>query len=173
MPYTNFEIDKCLASMVLLVDTREQPTEKLMARIAATGLPYERQKLDAGDYSCKCSLPSGDILDFSSKVAVERKMNLDELCMCFGRERPRFEREFERARQAGTRIYLLVEKDNWEKVYAGKYRSLLKPQALVASIDAFRARYGMQLDFCKPETTGKLIRDILYRELKEYLKDCG
>ena len=59
---------------------------------------------------------------------------------------------------------------NWEKAYNGKYRSLYNAKALVASIDAFRARYGMQLDFCKEETTGRLIRDILYRELKEHLQ---
>ena len=46
----------------------------------------------------------------------------------------------------------------------------MTPQALIASINAFRSRYGMQLDFCKAETTGRLIRDILYRELKEYLE---
>ena len=131
-----------------------------------------RAKLDVGDYSCKCTLPDGEVLDFSARAVIERKMNLDELCMCFGRERRRFEREFERARVAGTRVYLLVEGDNWEKAYNGKYRSLLTPQALIASIDAFRARYGMQLDFCKAETSGRLIRDILYRELKEYLQGC-
>ena len=172
MPYTNFEIDKCLESMVLLVDTREQPTERLKERLEAAGLPYERAKLDVGDYSCKCTLPDGEVLDFSARAVIERKMNLDELCMCFGRERRRFEREFERARAAGIRVYLLVEGDNWEKAYNGKYRSLLTPQALIASIDAFRARYGMQLDFCKAETSGRLIRDILYRELKEYLQGC-
>lgn len=172
MAYTNFEIDRCMESVVLLIDTREQPTERLQKRIDATGLPHIRQKLNAGDYSCQCTLPDGETLDFSPMVAVERKMNLDELCMCFGKERARFEREFERAKDAGTKLYLLVEDGNWEKAYNGKYQSQLNPKALIASIDAFRARYGMQLDFCKPETTGKLIRDILYRELKEYLQGC-
>lgn len=172
MAYTNFEIDRCLDNMVLLVDTREQPTKRLRDRLEVAGLPYERQKLDVGDYSCKCILPGGGEFDFSSRAVIERKMDLDELCLCFGKERPRFEREFDRAMEAGTKVYLLVEGANWEKAYNGKYRSLLKPQALVASIDAFRARYGMQLDFCKPETTGKLIHDILYRELKEYLQGC-
>lgn len=169
---TPFELTSSLESMTLLVDTREQPTEKLKERIRQTGLPFERRKLEQGDYSCKCIIPDGSELDFSNRVAIERKMNLDELCICFGKERKRFEREFERAKQAGCRIYLLVEGGSWEKVYNGKYRSLYNEKALVASIDAFRARYGMQLDFCKPETTGKLIRDILYRELKEYLQGC-
>ena len=166
---TSFEVEKCLDSMVLLVDTREQPTQKFCSRIALTGLPFERKKLNQGDYSCKCTLPDGSELDFSDKVAIERKMDLDELCLCFGKERKRFEREFERAKEAGCKIYLLVEGGTWEKAYNGKYRSKYNEKALVASIDAFRARYGMQLDFCKDEITGRLIRDILYRELKEYL----
>lgn len=168
---TPFELKTALESMTLLVDTREQPTEKLKKRIESAGLPRERRKLDFGDYSCQCTLPDGSALDFSSRVAVERKMHLGELCLCFGKERARFEREFERAKAAGCRIYLLVENGSWEKAYNGRYRSLLKPAALIASIDAFRARYGMQMDFCREETTGRLIRDILYRELKEYLEN--
>lgn len=164
------DVKNTLASMTLLVDTREQPTHNLKKRIEMTGLPAERQKLNAGDYSCKCILPDGKELDFSSKVAIERKMSLDELCLCFGSERARFEKEFQRAKENGTRIYLLVEGGTWEKLYAGQYRSKMTPQAMIASINAFRSRYGMQLDFCKAETTGKLIKDILYRELKEYLE---
>lgn len=167
---TPFELESSLASMTLLVDTREQPTEKLKKRIEQTGLPHERRKLEQGDYSCQCLLPDGKVLDFSNKVVIERKMNLDELCLCFGRERKRFEREFERAKAAGCKIYLIVEDGSWEKAYEGKYRSLYNEKALVASIDAFRARYGMQLDFCRADTSGKLIRDILYRELKEFLQ---
>ena len=168
---TPFELKSSLESMTLLVDTREQPTENLKKRIGQTGLPHERRKLDFGDYSCQCALPDGSILDFSGRAAVERKMNLDELCLCFGKERRRFEREFERAKAAGCRIYLLVENGSWEHAYNGRVRSKYNPKALIASIGAYRARYGMQLDFCKAETTGKLIRDILYRELKEVLEN--
>lgn len=168
---TPFELNASLESMTLLVDTREQPTERYKKRIAQIGIPYERRKLNYGDYSCECTLPDGTKMDLSDKVVIERKMNLDELCMCCGKERARFEREFERAKKDGCRIYLLVEDGNWEKSYNGKYRSRLNPAALTASLNAFRARYGMQLDFCREETTGRLIHDILYRELKEYLQN--
>lgn len=167
---TPFELKNSLESMTLLVDSREQPTENLKRRLEQTGLPWERIKLDFGDYSCKCTLPSGEILDFSNKAVIERKMDLSELCLCFGKERGRFEREFKRAKAAGCKIYLLVENGTWEHAYCGKYRSRLNPNSLIASINAYRARYNMQLDFCKAETTGRLIRDILYRELKEYLE---
>ena len=167
-----FELQESLENITLLVDTREQPTKRLQDRIKNTGFFYKRKKLDVGDYSCECKLPSGEVIDFSSKVVVERKMNLDELCLCFGKERKRFEREFERAKEKGCKVYLLVENASWEKAYNGKYRSLLTPNALIASLNAFRVRYGMQIDFCKEETTGKLIRDILYREVKNYLEGC-
>jgi hypothetical protein len=116
-------------------------------------------------------MPDGTEVDFSSKAAVERKMSLDELCMCFTHDRKRFEREFERAKADGCKIYLIVEDGNWEKTYNGGYQSKMLPQSLVASINAFRARYNIQLDFCKQETTGKLIKDILFREVKEYLEE--
>lgn len=164
------ELQKCLDSLVLLYDTREQPTERLEKRLQQTGLKTNRRKLCVGDYSCECILPDGSCLDFSDKIAIERKMSIDELCLCFGKERKRFEREFDRAKDMGCKIYLIVENGTWEKVYNGKYRSMYNPVALAASIDAFRARYDMQLDFCKEETTGRLIRDILYREAKEVLE---
>lgn len=159
------EVKAALESMVCLVDTREQDTPRLRARLREMGCPWERKKLEFGDYSVKC-----DSMDLSTSIAIERKMNLDELCNCYCRERKRFEREFERARQAGAKVYLLVEDGSWEDAYSGKYRSRMSPESLVASIQAWLARYNCQVIFCQPKTTGRLIHDILYRELKERLE---
>ena len=159
------EVKNALESMVCLVDTREQDTPRLRARLKDMGFQWERKKLDFGDYSVKC-----DILDLSGNVTVERKMDLDELCNCYCKDRKRFEREFERAKQSGAKVYLLVEDGSWEDAYSGKYRSRMSPESLVASIQAWLARYNCQVIFCQPQTTGRLIRDILYRELKEALE---
>ena len=159
------EVKAALESMVCLVDTREQDTPRLRARLREIGCPWERKKLEFGDYSVKC-----DSMDLSTSIAIERKMNLDELCNCYCRERKRFEREFERARQSGAKVYLLVEDGSWEDAYSGKYRSRMSPESLVASIQAWLARYNCQVIFCRQHTTGKLIHDILYRELKEALE---
>lgn len=148
-----------------LVDTREQDTPRLRARLKEIGCPWERKKLNFGDYSVKC-----DAIDLSETIAVERKMDLDELCNCYCKERKRFEREFERAKQAGAKVYLLIEDGSWEDAYSGKYRSRMSPESLVASIQAWLARYNCQVIFCRQHTTGKLIHDILYRELKEALE---
>ena len=159
------EVKSALESMVCLVDTREQDTPRLRARLKEIGCPWERKKLNFGDYSVKC-----DAIDLSETIAVERKMDLDELCNCYCKERKRFEREFERAKQAGAKVYLLIEDGSWEDAYSGKYRSRMSPESLVASLQAWLARYNCQVIFCRQHTTGKLIHDILYRELKEALE---
>lgn len=159
------EIETALKEMVILVDTREQDTPSLRARLKRFG-KYERAKLDAGDYSAKV------LIDNNWRVipaAVERKMDFDELAMCYCKQRPRFTREFERAKAANIKLYLLVEGGSWEDAYRGHYRSRMAAKSLVASILAWLARYNCQILFCQPYTSGQLIRDILYREAKEYL----
>lgn len=166
----NFDIEKTLESLVIQIDTREQDTDQLKRRIEEMNCNTERKCLDYGDYSCECTLPNGEVLDFSKMAVIERKMNLDELCLCFGKERKRFKAEFERAKNHNTRVYLLIENATWENAILGKYRSKYNSAALIASILAWIPRYNMIPIMCKAETSGKLIKEILYRELKEYLE---
>lgn len=165
-----FEVSRALKNLTLIVDTREQDTDRLRRRIRQTGLSFVRQKLDFGDYSAKTTLDNDTEFDISGSVSIERKMNLDELCACYCKDRKRFTREFERAKSAGAKVYLLIENANWEKAYNGSYRSKMSPQALTASMFAWLARYNCQIIFCKEETSGKIIREILYREMKERLE---
>ena len=50
------EVKTALERMVCLVDTREQDTPRLRARLRDIGCPWERQKLDFGDSSVRCDL---------------------------------------------------------------------------------------------------------------------
>lgn len=167
----NFEVKRALESMTILVDTREQDTPAFRRRMRQMETPYERIKLDAGDYSCSCLLPDGVEYSLMDKVAVERKMSADELCLCFGKERQRFQREFERAANTRTRLYLLVEDTSWEQLMTGDYRSKLNPDALIASILVWTARYNTNVIFCESSTSGVLIKKILRYELKERLEN--
>ena len=68
-------------------------------------------------------------------ATVERKMNIDELCLCFCKERKRFKAEFERAKINNCRIYLLNRKmQHGKSIILGKYRSKYNPIALIASL---------------------------------------
>lgn len=164
------EINKILDAMVLIVDTREQDTPQLRQRLESAHCEFKRGKVDFGDYSASFPLPDGGTLDLTQKVSIERKMSIDELAMCFGRERPRFEREFERAKKAGAKLYLLVENGDWGNIFSHKYASLMKPESLLASIFAYLARYNCQLIFCAPGESGKLIKAILRYEGRERLE---
>ena len=168
------EIGDVLETMTVLVDSREQDTERLRRRIRAMGAPAVRATLDYGDYAANARLPSGAWLhDPDARIAprcvIERKMSLDELADCLTRGRDRFMREFRRARAGGASVWLLVENGSWEAILAGRYRSRFQPKAFLSSLCAWSARYGLRVVFCDELTTPILIREILYRDMKERL----
>ena len=168
------EIDSVLDSLVILRDTREQETDRAKRRHKRFGVPCRKAVLDFGDYTYQATLPDGGkVVDESERImplaSVERKMNLDELAGCFTHDRARFQREMERAKEHGARMYVLVENATWEQILLHRYRSKFLPKSFLASITAWMVRYDLQIIFCKEETTPILIKEILYRDLKERL----
>ena len=167
------EINDSLKTLTLVVDTREQDTVQFRNRIKRTELPCVRRKLEFGDYSCFVTDSYGHEIDFCGAFAIERKMSLDELAQCFTRDRRRFAREFERAKECGAKLYLLVEAASWEKALAGQYRTKVSSSALVASMTTWLARYDCQIIMCEPLTTPKMLREICFREAKKHLEDMA
>ena len=161
-----FEVNAALKSMVILWDTREQQTPRARKRLKQIQVPIERVALSFGDYSAKC-----DALDLRDSVAIERKMDLTELAHCYCQDRERFTREFERAKESGAKLYLLIENGSLDDAYSGHYRARVHPASLTASILAWLARYDCQILFCNANNTGKVVHDVLYRELKERLEE--
>lgn len=169
-----WEIDETLKTFKVLVDTREQATKRSLERYASFGCPYQKATLRYGDYCASVTLPDGGQLpDTSSQIkpvcVVERKMSLEELSSCFTHGRERFEREFERAVSVNAKIYLLIENGSWEAILAHRYRTKFTPQAFLASLTAWSVRYDLTPVFCKAATSGRLIKEILYRDMKERL----
>lgn len=170
-----FQIEDVLKSFEILVDSREHDTPEFRRRCEAFGVPWERAKLNYGDYTYNVTLPDGTKL-FDTKnpinpfCAVERKESLTELSGNFTKNRDRFRREFERAADKEARIYLICEGGSWESVINGKYRTQFHPKAYLASLVAYTVRYNANTIFCKAETTSRLIKEILYRDLKERLE---
>lgn len=173
---TPFDQQSVLKSMTILHDAREQETERAKRRYQSFGVPSSRAVLDYGDYTWQAVLPDGsEIHDTSAriypKISVERKMSLDELAGCFTHDRARFQAEMERAQDHGCRMFLLCENSSMENLFAGKYRSKFNPKAFTASLFAWMIRYNLEIIFCKEETSGKVIKEILYRDLKEKLSN--
>lgn len=170
-----FEQKEVLKSFEVLVDSREQDTARARKRYQGFNAHFTRTTLSYGDYGYNATLPSGKkIFDTSDTIkplcSIERKMDLDELAQCFTHSRKRFINEFERAAAAGAKIYLICENASWENLYNGKYKSKFNALAFVGSVVAWMVRYNCPVIFCKEETSGKVIRDILYRDLKERLE---
>ena len=164
---TPFELQKTLDSMVLLVDSREKPTAEAKKRWESFGVPYRIQALKSGDYTSEFLLPNGETFSLENHAVIERKLGISEICGNFCQNRARFIREFERIKEAGAKAYIIVEGASWEAIYNHRYHSQMAPQALVASLTAWMARYNAHIIFCRAETFPKLCREILYREAKE------
>ena len=165
----NFDLEKTLSTMVLVVDSREKPTDEAKKRWESFGVPYRIHGLRSGDYTAEFLLPNGETFSLENHAVVERKMSIGELCGNFCQNRARFIREFERIKEAGAKAYIIVEGANWEAIYNHRYHSQMAPQALVASLTAWMARYNAHIIFCKADTFPRLCREILYREAKEIL----
>lgn len=170
----HFETRDILETFRICVDRREHRTPKAKKRYAAFGVPYEDATLSYGDYCGNILLPAGKLYNTSetikAKCVIERKYSLNELAECFTRSRDRFRREFERAREAGAKIYLLVEDGSWEAILNHRYKSRFHPEAFKASLTAWMVRYDADVVFCKADTSGMLIKEILYRDIKERLE---
>lgn len=171
----NFEIDSVLSTFEILVDCREHQTKQAIERYEGFDAPYRKATLNYGDYCANVKLPGkGWLYPNSGKISpscvIERKMNLDELAGCFTRGRGRFQREFERAGKVGAKVYLLVEDASWEGLLYHRYRSRFTTNAFLASLTAWMVRYGLSVIFCRADTSGRMIKEILYRDMKERLQ---
>ena len=170
----HFEVTEVLSTFQILVDNREQATPKAVERYKSFGVPYKRATLNYGDYCGMITVNGSDTYDTCQAVkpvcVIERKMSLDELASCFTRSRDRFRREMERATLSGSIVYLLVENATYEGIIKHRYKSRYNPSAFLASLTAWTVRYNIRPIFCKAETSGQIIKEILYRDMKERLE---
>lgn len=159
----------------LIVDTREQINPRYEARMESfkrIGVTPMRRKLFAGDYSAIAHTPTGDV-DYTEKIAIERKMDMEEFVTCLGTDRRRFEAELNRAHKRGCRLYVVIESGSYADLAAGNYRNEHDPKNALATYHAFEQRYGCQFVFVPPgafpifahETLRRFIMDDLYRKV--------
>lgn len=167
------EIEGILKTFRIIVDTREQVTPKSSHRYKSFGVPYERGTLRYGDYSANITIGDSPVYDLEqpiySKCVIERKMSLDELAICFTSGRDRFEKEFQRAQENGAKAILMIENGSYEKIQRHEYRSRFNPNSFLASLTAWSVRYDINIVFCQSMTSGMLIKEFLFRDIKERL----
>ncbi len=100
-------------SYEIVIDTREKNIDHIVKKFNKEGINHVRLPLKIGDYTIK-----GEAFH-NPKVVVERKASIDELLqnlidrdsMIDGKNR--FQRELDRATDAGLKLYILIENANW------------------------------------------------------------
>ena len=166
-----YEIQNCLDSMKILVDSAEQPTDEYRRRCDSFGVPYERRNLNYADYTYDFLLPNGKWLHegveaVKGDAVIERKMSLRELSGNLCQNWDRFCREFDRAAEHKASVYLIVEDASWMKIITGKYDTKFNSKAYLHRLLKLIAIYQIKPIFVHKELSGQMIYEILYRELK-------
>lgn len=168
--------------MILLEDTRQQAGKHDLKHdwFEKHGIEIRRTKLWIGDYT----LPA------NQSICIDSKMAISELIQDVQTDHIRFRAELVRAKEAGIKLYIVVENEgryvdyrktvwnatvrciddlnNWHnpRLYIKKNGKLVYPKAMpgtqLAKIcHTMEERYGCKFLFCKPDESAKLIIDLL------------
>lgn len=165
--YTDTEIKKLLASIIILVDTREQVNNHITDYFNSKKIVFKSQKMDTGDYGIM--LPSnpelGIMRDMYFPVVVERKNSIDEVASNIKEDR--FENELIRSQSSN---FLLLIEDSYKNLITGNYRSQYAAKTLLARIKTFESRYKFTTVFMDKSLTGNYIFHHLFYQAREILK---
>lgn len=168
--------------MLILEDTRNQLGKHDLKHewFEKNGIEVRRTKLYVGDYT----LPT------NQSICVDTKQSLQEIIGNFQSQHERFRSELLRSKEAGIKLYILVENDfqwisrskniynnpvkdikdlfSWKNPRAfifkgGKqaYPNCAKGSWIAKTCMTMEKKYGCKFVFCKPDESAKLIIDIL------------
>lgn len=168
--YTEAEEKELLASIVILVDTREKVNDHITGYFDTHGIPYKKKALKHGDYSFfvpkneKLAIPR-DVY-FNDEIFIERKANLEELSGNLSVDRARFEEEMAIAK-AKTK-YLLIENAGYEDVVNGNYDTQYNKKSFLGTLHSFNHKYNLQLFFLKERSYSPIY---IYGIMQYYLRN--
>lgn len=170
--YTDTEINKILKTLTIVIDTRENVNDHILEYLHAKEIPVKIKTLKTGDYSAM--IPAnpkfGIIRDLYLDSCLERKNSVDEITGNLQKDtRKAFENELIRASQ-NPFVLVCEDKDGYEKILKGKYRSRYDPKALLGTLKTFEARYGFSIVFLDKKYSGNYIYHHFYYQAREYLK---
>lgn len=146
---------------------------------------YKQEKgLKTGDFTICVQLQNGCQINFQDKIVIERKKDLNELCCNLFDKKDsegltRFEKELKRSKEQGIKVILLVEIDNMHsKIMSSKHfrydkASKVSPKSFNSILRSLQARYDISIEYCEKNQSARLIHDILYYHVREYLKNVS
>lgn len=117
-------------------------------------------------------LPVGDYMSFDNpRLIIDRKQNLQELCVNVCQQHKRFIAEIKRAGELGIRLIFLVEHSqnvktlddvqNWDNPRLKVSPLAVSGQRLYKILYSIEKNYNTQFLFCSKNQTGKRIIELL------------
>jgi len=153
---------RCLGSLAdvqpcVITDNREQTP------LVFTRLQSRPGTLATGDYS---------FAGAEELFSIERKSVADLVACSTGDNRDRFFRELHRLR--GYRFKRLLVVGSLGEIERGGYRSLVKPNAVLATIAAIEVRYDVAVVFApSPEEAARRIEEWAFWFARELVETCN
>lgn len=182
-PVTKDLASEAIKKMRVIIDSREKENTHIVDYLKAKGIPFDKRKLEYGDYSCEIQgrliglEPIGEWLSFEKKVVVERKKDIDEIAMCVGKERDRFENEFLRIKADGVKCVLMLEKFSYDSLMEtgglfDRSYTQMKPDQIMLHVNQFSARYNLHpITLINNQHSGRILVSVLSRYAYQYLTE--
>ena len=165
-----------IKNIKILVDSRDKSNEHILTIFDKKGIEYYKPEngLKTGDYSVAIQLEDDTVIDLRDKIVIERKNSLEELSTNITKHRERFANELQRAKDNNTKFILMIEGVRWyEDLLEGNYNTFTHKNSYLASIMAFKSRYGIEVIGIDRKYVASYIYKELYYFAKEYVKNLG
>jgi hypothetical protein len=149
--------------MTIQIDSREHKWElaRIQRQLTALGCKTIVSKLYVGDYQS---------LD-NSRLVIDRKKDLQEICGNVTQQHERFQRELLRAQEAEIQLIILIEHGDdiqsledvyfWDNPRLSKSPKATTGKSLYRSLCTIRDRYNVRFEFCTKRETGQKIMELL------------
>lgn len=149
--------------MIVQIDTREKQKaiKNILKEFDNQGVKHISSKMYVGDYVS---------LD-NSRLVIDRKRNLQELCVNVCQDHKRFKEELIRAQESGIKLIILCEHggniktledvNNWVNPRLKKSPLAVSGPRLFKILYTMSKTYGVDFVFCNKLQTGKVILDLL------------
>ena len=162
----------------ILIDTREKELKHITDKFETNNISVQHIGLVVGDYRIQATLLDGNEMNYSPRVVIERKANLNELIANLLGEKDqhgktRLHRELDRSLDSKTKLIIMIEELDWyNKLLRGDYISQVNPKAIRGMIMSLEAKYpNVSIVGIDKSQSASYIHTTLYYHLRQKLKE--
>ena len=162
----------------ILIDTREKDLKHITDKFEINNIQVQHIGLVVGDYTIQATSLDGNEMNYSPRVVIERKANLNELIANVLGEKDqhgknRLQRELQRGLDSDTKIIILIEELDWyNKLLRGDFISKVNPKAARGMIMSLEAKYpNVSIVGIDKRESASYIHTTLYYHLRQQLKE--